>query len=201
MIYSIIPTIKKTKNSYIRGFTIVELLIVIVVIAVLASISVVAYNGIIRRGLKIIRQLQLPNAFYKAIKMYEIDNGEVPHSGLDSCLGENYPWDFDSSDSGDNQCRYASFSYYKIKGTINNDLKQYLNEQLPAPSMQTIGNSGLWSRGITYITGVVGGNIAMLVTLKDTTTCPQISGQAAYSQNSGFGNGVTCNYYLGIRLR
>lgn len=38
------------KKKHTRGFTIVELLIVIVVIAILASISVVAYNGIRSRA-------------------------------------------------------------------------------------------------------------------------------------------------------
>jgi prepilin-type N-terminal cleavage/methylation domain-containing protein len=33
-----------------RGFTIVELLIVIVVIGILATIVIVAYNGVINRG-------------------------------------------------------------------------------------------------------------------------------------------------------
>ena len=38
-----------TKSNQ-KGFTIVELLIVIVVIAILAAISIVAYNGIQKRG-------------------------------------------------------------------------------------------------------------------------------------------------------
>jgi prepilin-type N-terminal cleavage/methylation domain-containing protein len=39
-----------SNNIKSRGFTIVELLIVIVVIAILATISIVAYNGIQNRG-------------------------------------------------------------------------------------------------------------------------------------------------------
>ena len=39
-----------SNNIKSRGFTIVELLIVIVVIAILAAISIVAYNGIQNRG-------------------------------------------------------------------------------------------------------------------------------------------------------
>lgn len=38
-----------TKRTYLRGFTIVELLIVVVVIAILAAITIVAYNGIQQR--------------------------------------------------------------------------------------------------------------------------------------------------------
>ncbi len=39
-----------TKQTKSRGFTIVELLIVIVIIAILAAITIVAYNGIQNRA-------------------------------------------------------------------------------------------------------------------------------------------------------
>jgi len=41
-----VPFLKATARSDVRGFTIVELLIVIVVIAILAAITIVGYNGI-----------------------------------------------------------------------------------------------------------------------------------------------------------
>lgn len=59
------------------GFTIVELLIVIVVIAILAAISVVAYNGIQQRA----RDSQRNNdiaTIQKALEMYHVDNGGYP---------------------------------------------------------------------------------------------------------------------------
>jgi len=69
------------KNKY--GFTIVELLIVIVVIAILAAISVVAYNGIQNRTNDSIIQQDLAN-FAKKIELLRVDDGRYPaHSNLD----------------------------------------------------------------------------------------------------------------------
>ena len=61
-----------------RGFTIVELLIVIVVIAILAAITVVAYNGIQDRANDAIIKSDI-TAFAKKIKMYEVENERYPH--------------------------------------------------------------------------------------------------------------------------
>lgn len=65
----------KTKS----GFTIVELLIVIVVIGILASITVVAFNGIQERAKVSIAQSELSN-LSKATQIYFIDNGRYPNT-------------------------------------------------------------------------------------------------------------------------
>ncbi len=57
-----------------RGFTIVELLIVIVIIAILAAITIVAYNGIQQRA-RDTRRVQDLGALSKATKLYAVDNG------------------------------------------------------------------------------------------------------------------------------
>jgi prepilin-type N-terminal cleavage/methylation domain-containing protein len=63
-----------------RGFTIVELLIVIVVIAILATISIVAYNGIQARGRASEASYGLAQA-KKKLELYKVDNGAYPTTG------------------------------------------------------------------------------------------------------------------------
>lgn len=60
-----------------QGFTIVELLIVIVVIAILASISLVAYNGIQQRAMETRVQADLTNAT-KQLQLYAVQKGALP---------------------------------------------------------------------------------------------------------------------------
>ena len=68
-----------TKRTIADGFTIVELLIVIVVIAILAAISIVAYTGIQARARDSQRQQDM-STITKALEMYYIDNGVFPSS-------------------------------------------------------------------------------------------------------------------------
>jgi prepilin-type N-terminal cleavage/methylation domain-containing protein len=59
-----------------KGFTIVELLIVIVVIAILAAISIVAYNGIQQRA-KYTENIAKIEEIGKAIRMYRAEGGSM----------------------------------------------------------------------------------------------------------------------------
>ena len=72
----------KRKQS---GFTIVELLIVIVVIAILAAITIVAYNGIQARG-NDARIRAAVNQLEKAMVAWSIDNGNVIRGGNGSTV-------------------------------------------------------------------------------------------------------------------
>jgi prepilin-type N-terminal cleavage/methylation domain-containing protein len=74
----------KTKS----GFTIVELLIVIVVIGILAAISLVAYNGVQARAISS-QQEVAAKAYYTAFSAYVAERGSYPSTGgpIRICLG------------------------------------------------------------------------------------------------------------------
>jgi prepilin-type N-terminal cleavage/methylation domain-containing protein len=66
-----------------RGFTIVELLIVIVIIGILAALVIVSYNGITERA-NSTKVISTAKAFIKALNMMYNETGVVP--GLSSCI-------------------------------------------------------------------------------------------------------------------
>lgn len=72
------------------GFTIVELLIVIVVIAILATISIVAYNGIQNRANNTALISDL-TALKKKLELYKVDNDSLypggSSGGMTAALG------------------------------------------------------------------------------------------------------------------
>ena len=66
-------------NTKSRGFTLVELLIVIVIIAILAAITIVAYNGLTARGNAAAAQAAASTAS-KKIEAYNAENGQYPNT-------------------------------------------------------------------------------------------------------------------------
>lgn len=71
---------KKQAAPKPTGFTIVELLIVIVVIAILATIGIVAYSGIQSRSRDSIRKQDLAQ-LAKVTQMYAVDKGDYAQQG------------------------------------------------------------------------------------------------------------------------
>ncbi len=70
-------------SKYVQsGFTIVELLVVIVVIGILAAITVVSYNGITDRANTVSGQTTANNVVKKA-DLYSIDNTTYPDTPED----------------------------------------------------------------------------------------------------------------------
>lgn len=87
----------------LKGFTIVELLVVIVVIAVLASITLVSFNGIQTRAKNVARTLEV-KSWEKLFELYNAANGAypaMPDGGY--CLGSGFPT---PSGGAGPQCRY-----------------------------------------------------------------------------------------------
>lgn len=76
-----VPCYSETMRGFTKrlspGFTIVELLVVIVVIAILASISVVSYNGITTRAKATQVATDLRN-ITTALQEYQIENNGLP---------------------------------------------------------------------------------------------------------------------------
>lgn len=97
------------KNKQQAGFTIVELLIVIVVIAILAAITIVAYNGLQQRSRDSTRAQDIAG-IKKALLMYQSDNGGVRTT---SSYSGNGPGGWNLS-SGTNWLSFLGTTYGKI---------------------------------------------------------------------------------------
>ena len=77
---------KKVWAQKQTGFTIVELLIVIVVIAILAAITIVSYNGIQKRSVAAVAQADL-RALAQQMELFKVDAGRYPSTAT---IGQYY---------------------------------------------------------------------------------------------------------------
>lgn len=87
-------------NQRSKGFTIVELLIVIVVIAILAAITLVAYNGVQRRATNTARMSEFAG-WRKQFELYKAQFGSYPviPDGY-YCLGTGFVGGVCQNDAG-----------------------------------------------------------------------------------------------------
>src|SRR5680860_1009924 len=90
-----LPTSPKLRRTSLvqSGFTIVELLVVIVVIGILAAITIVSYTGISQRAIAASLQSDLTNASQQ-LKLFQVENSaypstircDIPDSSTNKCL-------------------------------------------------------------------------------------------------------------------
>jgi prepilin-type N-terminal cleavage/methylation domain-containing protein len=145
-------------NKSVSGFTIVELLVVIVVIGILAAITIVSYAGISSKATAVSLQSDLSNSSNR-LKMYYIDHGAYP-TLLD---GNNCP----SGPTDANYCLkpspgnvltyfssspYSSFTLYDTN-TVTNTTYSISDTTTTA----LVASLGLWqqiSSGDSHVCGI-----------------------------------------------
>ena len=148
------------------GFTLVELLIVIIVIAILATIVTVSYNGVQNSAKVSAAKNDLAN-FKKAMLAYKAERGELPPTG-DSWNYNTSPPSCPPIDSLIAALRDAGYTGFKAQDPWGNCWGYDDNDC----------NTGSVGGSSTYIEsigpdGLNGGSddISILVSIKEATGC------------------------------
>lgn len=135
-----------------RGFTIVELLVVIVVIAVLASVAIVSYRAIQTRANNTARYNEM-KTWEKIFRVYATQNSVFPPQITSSvsdtqsayfCLGTNFP----KGGSGVERCRdylgtndstYSTSPRESKSASLNTEIKNYAS--IPDSAKKPVGDT------------------------------------------------------------
>lgn len=115
-----------------QGFTIVELLIVVVVIAILAAITIVSYNGITKSANEAAAKAEL-SSLNKAVEMYRQEHGNLPlcDRASDSVPEWNPGWG----------CSWAQVSH-KIPNLKTNKFAAYVSSNSGSGSWAVVVKMG-----------------------------------------------------------
>lgn len=152
-----------------KGFTIVELLIVIVVIGILAAITIVAYNGVQARA-ENTKTINSVTSYARAITSYAVINNTYPIFNY-PCLGPSTA-DCANVTDGTAACNGAGASGY-LAG-FDTALKT-IASSLPAPSVQSMNCGGKMYMGAFYHSST-GTSAFIVYYLKGDVPCVSGSG-------------------------
>lgn len=136
----------KSEQDNRRGFTIVELLIVIVVIGILAAITIVAYNGIQQRAKATTVQADLANSA-KKMALDNVNNGSYALSAAAVDGGNGLP-----TSSGTTYQYHSTGSTFCITGT-NGGISYKISNTATSPSQGGCAGDGVG--GVAAITNLI----------------------------------------------
>ena len=166
----------KLKNRQ-AGFTIVELLIVVVIIAILAAITIVGYNGMQNRA-HASRAGSVASSYVKLLKMYKSEHGRYPVAD-NICLSGNGT--MPAKDGfATNACTTWGDS---IDPAFNAALQQYSKSTIDGTLPTMDWGGGDRSRGIAYSSRSDGSGASIVYSVKGDVACPQ--GEAWYNEADG----------------
>jgi len=129
-------------NSYASlGFTIVELLVVIVVIGILAAITIVSYTGVSQKATTASLISDLTNASQQ-LKLYQVDHGTYPTS-INSSTGCPTPADtnYCLKVSSGNTIVYTSLNPQTFRLANTKDTTSYSTTDTTSPTVVTTAAS------------------------------------------------------------
>lgn len=165
-----------------------ELLIVIVVIAILATISIIAYNGIQTRA-ENTKTISAVTQWAKAIRMYEAAQGSWPT--VNSCLGDTDTY----TDSYSGRCYNPETSGWVVNSTFLTQMRPYISS-FPEPSARNITDDSVTQyRGAMFYRASAT-DMQIRVMLVGVTSCPDISELGSSYAAGGYANGRMCYYRL-----
>lgn len=164
------------------GFTIVELLIVIVIIGILAAIVIVAYRGIQERANNT-QTISVAAHYVKALRVYATDNNKYPEATPGafaiSCLGEGYPNTLCANYTYMTPANCASYGAVAEGSWFHDAIKPYTANKTPTTSLQEVNCGGTPMRGGVYGINWYGPGIATVAyILSGNTSCGSPGGMS-----------------------
>lgn len=183
------------------GFTIIEFLIVIVVIAVIASIMLVAYNGAQQRA-RTAQTTNAANQWLKSLMLYKARTGGLPT--MNSCLGAGYLYSSTgTATSGTAQCYQNGGVNIVSDSTFASLLSKYMSGLSTPAMVSAVNSSTSWYRGISYVVDSTANTAQILFTLDANQVCPLKIAEFTRTYagpTSGTNTNMVCMYALGSTI-